>query len=189
MKNNVYKEHIAPIVVLVVICFLVTLALAATYGVAKPIIDENSVKAANEARTELLAEADGFTEFTGTLVALEPEKVFVSDCYVADNGTGMVVTVQTKSFGGLLTEMIGINAAGEITGIKVTAHADTPGLGTKAQTPEHLAQYVGLTELASTAAKDDAAVTHISGATVTSNAVHYGINAALAQFKEVGGAK
>lgn len=189
MKNNVYKEHVAPIVVLVAICFVITLALAATYGVAKPIIDENSNKAADEARTELLSDADAFTKFTGTLVELEPGAVYVEDCYIANNGTGMVVTVQTKSFGGLLTEMVGINNKGEITGVKVTAHADTPGLGTKAQTPEHLAQYVGISELSSNSAKEDPAITHISGASVTSNAVHYGINAALAQFKEVGGAK
>ena len=33
----------------------------------------------------------------------------------------MVVTVKTKSFGGLLTEMIGLDNTGAITGVKVTA--------------------------------------------------------------------
>lgn len=102
----------------------------------------------------------------------------------------MVVTVSTKSFGGALTEMIGIDADGKITGVKVTAHADTPGLGTKAHAEGHLAQYIGLSELTSTAAKDDANVSHVTGATISSNGVHYGVYCALEQYKQVvGGAK
>ena len=83
--------------------------------------------------------------------------------------------------------MIGIDSNGAITGVKVTAHADTPGLGTKAHAPEHLKQYKGLTELTSTAAKDDSSVTYITGATISSNAVHYGVYCALDQYKAMGG--
>lgn len=186
-NNNTFKEYVAPIVVLVCICLVITAALAATYGVAKPIIDENSIKTANENRAKLLPAADTFTEYTGDLVTEEKDKVYVEDCYVADNGSGVVITVVTKSFGGALTEMIGIDNNGAITGVTVTDHADTPGLGTKAHAPEHLKQYKGLTELTSTSAKDDANVTHISGATISSNAVHYGIYCALDQYKAMGG--
>lgn len=188
MKNNsTFSKYVAPIVVLVAICLVITAALAATYGVAKPIIDENAIKKANEARAELLPAADTFTEYTGELTVEEKDKVYVQDCYVADNGSGMVITVVTKSFGGALTEMIGIDSNGAITGVKVTDHADTPGLGTKAHDPKHLKQYQGLTELTSTSAKDDASVTHITGATISSNAVHYGIYCALDQYKAMGG--
>ena len=189
-NNNTFKEYVAPIVVLVAICLVITAALAATYGVAKPIIDENSIKTANEARAELLPAADTFTEYDGELVVSDPDKVFATECYIADNGSGMVVTVSTKSFGGALTETIGIDADGKITGVKVTAHADTPGLGTKAHAEGHLAQYIGLSELTSTAAKDDANVSHVTGATISSNGVHYGVYCALEQYKQVvGGAK
>ena len=190
MKNNeTFKEYVAPILVLVCICLVVTAALAATFGIADPIIKENTKKAADEARIELLAEADAFTAFEGDLAVCEPEKVFVTDCYIANNGAGMVVTVSTKSFGGALTEMIGIDANGKITGVKVTGHADTPGLGTKAFDAGHLGQYPGLAALDAVGAKDDTVVNHISGATISSNAVHYGVYTALEQFKIVGGAK
>ena len=66
-KNNTFNEYVAPILVLVSICLVVTFALAATYGVTKPIIEENSAKAADKARVELLAEADSFTEYDGEL--------------------------------------------------------------------------------------------------------------------------
>ena len=93
-NNNTFKEYVAPILVLVCICLVVTAALAATYGITKPIIDTNSKKAADEARMELLADADGFTAYDGELAVAEPDKVFVSECYIADNGAGMVWLLQ-----------------------------------------------------------------------------------------------
>ena len=182
MKSNKFREYIAPSLVLVVICLVITGALAYINSITAPIIEQNSIKAADEARAELLPSADSFTAYDGDLVVLEADKVFVTECYIADNDTGMVVTVKSKSFGGLLTEMVGI------TGVKVTAHADTPGLGTKAQEPSYLEQYVGLDSYSAFTAKDDTNVTHVSGATISSNAVHYGVCAALEQYKEVGGA-
>ena len=188
MKNNdTFKKYVAPIIVLVGICLVITAALAATYGVAHPIIVENTKKAADKTRQELLKDADKFTEYDGKLVKSDDGKVEIKDCYIADNKVGVVVTVDTKSFGGTLTEMVGIDEKGEITGVKVTAHSDTPGLGTKAQAPSHLDQYKGLKELQSTSCKDDAQVKHITGATISSNAIHYGVYCALQQYQEMGG--
>ncbi|HKK94765.1 MAG TPA: FMN-binding protein [Anaerovoracaceae bacterium] len=186
-SNNAFKEYVAPIVVLVAICMAVTFALAATYGVTKPIIEENTARAADAARAELLSKADAFTVYDGELVETVPEQVFVTASHVADNNCGMVVTVKSKSFGGLLTTMIGIDDAGAITGIKITDHADTPGLGTKAMTIEHLSQYDGLSELNSNLVKEDTEVEHISGASISSGAVHEAVYCALEQFKEMGG--
>ena len=56
-KTNTFQEFVKPILVLVCICFVVTLALAFTYGVTKPVIDENTLKAANEARNEQIGRA------------------------------------------------------------------------------------------------------------------------------------
>ena len=61
-KNSAFKEFISPILVLVLICFVVTFLLAFTYGITKPIIDENTAKAASEARMELLSDADNFSD-------------------------------------------------------------------------------------------------------------------------------
>lgn len=189
MKNNTFKEYIAPTVVLVAICLVITFALAYVNSITAPIIEENSIATANEARAELLPAADTFTEYDGELAVIEADKIFATECYIADNGSGMVVTVETKSFGGLLTEMIGIDDTGAITGVKVTSHSDTPGLGTKAHDAGYLEQYVGLAELNDLTAKADSSVTHVSGATISSNAVHAGVYAALEQYKLVGGAE
>ena len=190
MKSNTFKEYIAPVVVLVCICLVITFALAYVNSITAPIIEQNAIETANAARAELLPAADTFTEFKDKdkLVKLDPGKVFVTECYIADNGSGMVVTVETKSFGGLLTEMVGIDNQGAITGVKVTAHGDTPGLGTKAHAPEHLQQYVGMNSYNDFSAKADPSINHVSGATISSNGVHYGVCAALEQYKVVGGA-
>lgn len=54
MKNNNFKEYIAPTVVLVAICLVVTGLLAVVNSITSPIIEANSIKSANEARAELL---------------------------------------------------------------------------------------------------------------------------------------
>lgn len=179
MKNS----KIFPSLVLVLICLIVTLALAGTYSVANPIIVENQAKAADEARLMVLPEGDAFTAYDGDLVT------GVIDCYIADNGAGIAVTSAYKGFGGDVKVMIGVNAAGEITGVTVTEHAETPGLGTKAMTPEYLAQYLTKTEAAAGHIRDDANVDAISGATITSNAVYCSVGLALQQFQECGGVK
>lgn len=186
-KNSAFKEFISPILVLVVICFVTTFLLAFMYGVTAPIIAENTAKAASEARMQLLPDADNFSDSGAQCLAYEEGKVYVEDCYVADNGAGMVVTVKSNSYGGMLTAMIGIDKDGAVTGVQVTEHADTPGVGTKAQAPEHLAQYVGLTELTSDQVKNDASVDHVTGASVSSGAVHKAVYCALEQFKAMGG--
>ena len=176
MKNNTFKEYIQPVVVLVAICLVITFALAYVNSVTSPIIAENAAKAADASRAELLPAAKTFEKYDGDLVVAVPDKVFVTECYVAD-GVGMVVTVQSASFGGLLTEMIGIDSEGSITGVKVTAHESG-----------YLKQYQGLTELAGAEnIKGDSAVSYISGATISSNGVYQGVCVALEQYEAVQG--
>ena len=183
MKSNNFKENIVPALVLVCICLVVTLALAGTYSVANPVIEKNQQKAADEARMEVLPEGDSFTQYDGKLVA------GVDDCYIADNKAGMAVTSEYKGFGGAVKVMVGINANGEITGVKVTEHAETPGLGTKAMEVDYLKQYVKVAEASGGHINDDANIDAVTGATITSNAVYCSVGEALAQFKECGGVK
>ncbi len=186
-NQTTFQRYVAPIVVLVGICLVISAALAATYGIANPIIERNTKAAQDAAMQALISDADTFSEYTGDLWTSEDGKASVTAVSTADNGAGMVVTVSTTSFGGKLTEMVGIDSTGALTGVQIINHADTPGVGTKAMKEEHLAQYVGLTELTSTAAKTEPAVNHVSGASVSSNGIHYGVYAALQQYAQMGG--
>ena len=183
MKSLKYKELIAPSLVLIIICIVVTGALAVTYQITKPIIEEINIKNANIARAEVLPEGEGgFTKIETDLLEN------VVDAYQADNGSGMVFTTLDKGFGGKIQVMVGISKVGEIQGVKVTSHKETPGLGTKAMTPEHLSQYLGQMTITNTGEGDDN-IDAITGATISSNAIFRAVETALAQYEQLGGAK
>ncbi len=106
------------------------------------------------------------------------------------NGSGVVVTVNSNSYGGTLTAMIGIDNKGKITNVKIMSAQDTPGIGTKAQDPKHLGQYKGLSDLGSETIKDSKSkVKYITGASISSQAIHESVFAGLKQYKAMGGAK
>lgn len=183
MKSNNFKENIYPALILVIICLVVTLALAGTYSITSPKISENERIAADNARMLVLPDGDSFTAYDGELAD------GVLDCYIANNKTGMAITSAYKGFGGAVKVMIGINANGEITGVTVTGHAETPGLGTKAMTVEYLSQYNGMKDAVGGHIKSDSNVDAITGATISSNAVYCSVVQALEQFKKCGGVK
>ncbi len=196
--NKSKESFAAPVVVLSAICLVVSLALAFTYKVANPIIVRNTEAAAKAARQQLLPAADNFSLVEDAeLQGSEDGKAAVAEIYTADNGTGYVMTVNTTSFGGALTMMVGIDAEGALTGVKVTEHADTPGVGTKDMEPGYLGQYSGLTALTSAGnVKKEAAqlaaggtFEYISGASVSGQAIHSGVQAALSQYAAMGGAQ
>ena len=180
-----YNDYIKPVIVLTAICLVVTAALAFVYGMTEPVIEKRAKRDADSARKELLQKAEGFDRFDGKLVKSKNGKAAVTECYVASNDAGIVVTVETKSFGGALVMMAGIDQSGRVTGVKVTSHSDTPGVGTKDMTPEYLGQYKGLSQVKDEDVKKDDSIDYVSGASVTGGAVHAGVGAALRQFEEV----
>ncbi|MCQ2567607.1 MAG: FMN-binding protein [Mogibacterium sp.] len=189
-KNNAFNEFIKPILVLVAICFVVTFALAFIYGVTSPIIEKNSAAAAAETRAVLLESSEGnFDVYDGDLYVDAENKITVTECYIAQNKSGMVVTAKSNSYGGDLIAMIGIDKDGAITAVQVTEASDTPGVGSKAQLPDHLDQYKGLSELTNVQVKKDTSVNAVTGASVSSGAVHRCVYGALEQYKMMGGIK
>ncbi|MCR5487216.1 MAG: FMN-binding protein [Lachnospiraceae bacterium] len=183
MAKDTYKEYIYPVIILTVICTVTTALLALTNHVSAPVTARNQANAARQTRMELLSGADDFTDETGEGLASN-EKARVVEAYKANNGAGYVYTVKCTSFGGELTMMVGISGDGEVTGVSVTDHSDTPGVGTKNFDPDYLAQYQGRAGLDSENVKKETGFEFITGASVTGGAIHEGVYAALEQFKE-----
>lgn len=193
---NAGKEYVYPVVILVVISVVTTALLAITNFVSSPIIAANQAASADATRKELLAEADSFSLVEGDYLTSSDRSAKVTEIYEADNGVGMVLTVVTKSFGGDLTMMVGMDAEGAVTGVKVTDNSDTPGVGSKDMQPDYLAQYDGLTTLTSENVKKETSVTsdgtafeYITGASVSGTAIHKGVYLALDQFNALGGVR
>ena len=172
--NKVFR----PIVVLCVICIVITGALAATNSVTAPIIEAATIAAQNAARTELLPEADSFSKVED--IAVEN----VSDVYVADNGTGAVITSAAKGYGGTMTVMVAFTPEGTIKQIKVTEQGETQGIGSKvAGDASFWTRFEGLEAKELVLGTD---VDALSGATVSSKALTAAVNAAIAGYNAIG---
>lgn len=183
-KKVPFKESmIGPTVVLLLICLVISGLLAVTYQVTAPQIEKINKENADAARMEVLPDADAFTAVEGDL----PDGI--AEYYIADNGAGAVATAENKSFGGTISVMVGFDAEGCITGVKIMSHADTPGVGTKAMAPDYLKQYAGLSETDNAGnIKNDSVVDEVTGATVSSNGIYGAVNYAIAAYAEIGGA-
>lgn len=179
------------IVMLVVSLGLITLVCAFLLGlvnqVTAPLIDKNTVKTRNEAMAEIIADAQ-FEELEVPEEISNPEEkneVPITGAYLATRDServGYCFEVKPSGFGGELSLIVGINLDETVAGVQVTSHAETPGLGAKAQTDaDWVAQFVGkAADGALAVSKDGGTIDAITGATITSRAVISGVNAAAA---------
>lgn len=165
-------------IVLPVICLFLATALAVVYNITAPIIAEVEKAAATEARKEVLATADDFTQVEKEF----SEDLGVVDVYEATNGAGYAVQIITKGYGGDITLMVGLDADLNVSGAKILTHGETAGLGAKTAEPEFLNQFVGkggtITAAKNQASNDNEIVT-VASATISSKAVTLGINNAI----------
>ena len=168
-----------PVVVLCIICVVITGALAATNSVTKPIIDEAIAAAQNAARNELLPEAEGnFTPVDG--IAVEN----VDDVYAADNGTGYVITSNSKGYGGTITVMSSFTPDGTIKQVKVTEAQETPGFGSNVtDTPSYWERYSGQSASKPLVLNQD--VDGHAGATISSKAMLRAVNSAIEAYNQI----
>lgn len=113
------KDFVIPVVVLTVICVVVSAALVFTYQATKPIIDEAKNAEANAARAVVLPGASGFEE-----VELTAEIEGAVDAYKETSGMGYVVTASAQGYGGPVNLMVGFDANGTITGVKMLEHQE-----------------------------------------------------------------
>ena len=173
--NKIFK----PIVVLCAICVVITGALAATNAATAPVILEATIKAQNEARNELLPEAEGtFSKVDGVKVDN------VSDVYAADNGTGWVITSNAKGYGGTITVMSAFSPDGKIKQIKITEAAETPGFGSNVtDNKSYWERYAGLDGTKQLVLGQD--VDGWSGATISSKALLRAMNSAIEAYNAI----
>ena len=167
--NKIFK----PIVVLVIICIVVTGALAATNGVTAPIITAATQEAERAARSELLPEAEDFEPVTGVEVAN------VSAIYKSTNDVGVVITSSAKGYGGDVVVMTAITPDGTIKQVKIQSQGETAGVGTKIENESFWSQYTGLPAETITL---DQQVDRITGASISSSAVNDAVNFAIAAY-------
>lgn len=168
--DKVWKPILGPILALVAICIVTSFLLGITNQVTKPLIDENTKRAAEEAREVVLPEAEGFTQMDITV-----DNDNVTAMYKADNGAGYVFEAYGQGYGGQVPAMIAFDAEGNIAGVTFLENSETPGLGKNLETdPAFAAQFAGLP--AQPVALTD--IDQLASATISTNAALTAINAA-----------
>ena len=176
MKSNVKADFVMPIAVLMLICLVMSALLAGTNFITEPIIAAGDAQRAEQARIDVLPEADGFNLMN---IAI-PEGNSVTEVYEATNGAGYVFMISTTGYGakGSLQLICSINSEGKIVDTNTLAHDETPGLGTKVTEDAFRSQFPGKDASLS-------GVDTISGATISSSAYLRAINDVFALYSEI----
>ncbi len=182
MKKDLLMQILKPTLSLVIICLVVSAALAGTNALTKGAIAQQAAQKEKDAMARVLPA----TEYTD----LTLDAAF-SDCtgytaFAADQTVaGYVFTTTAKGYGGPISVMTGIDSQGKVTAIEVLDVADeTPGLGQNATTENFKNQFSGLVAGIGVA-KNNAGeneITALTGATITSTAVTDAVNRALEAY-------
>ena len=168
---------------LLLICALVAAALAAVNSITAPIIAASKEAKTQAAISAVLPGGGEKIDFAGA----DPSGI-VLEVYASDKG--YAVKVAPGGFGGAITMMVGIDNEGKVLGISIISHAETPGLGAVAaqNTDKGVAfreQFAGLIA-GITIGDGENQVDALSGATISSQAIVDGVNAALDCVKNLG---
>ena len=185
MAKPTVKNIAVPSIVLVVICLVISAALAFTNDITKDRIAANDKKNSNAAMAEIFTD-EGTAFSQGDPVKLNDTEYDYSIASVKGKVVGYVFTTAASGYGGEVRVMTGVNVDGSVKAIKILSVADeTPGLGQAATKPEFTAQFSGKSGEISTEKNKD--VDALTGATITTKAVINDVNTALKLFEEVKG--
>ncbi len=188
------KEIIKMIVVTTVIsAFSAAWLGALNKGLEKRIIRQEDIYIRGPAIKELLAGAPN-DPLADRIIIKEGDKIIPVYPWI-ENGKIKRVAVEWAGKGGYGGDVIVMTAVDlstlKITGVKVTQHKETPGVGTRAMTPSYLRrQYKGLSAKAEIKLKKyGGQIDAVSGATHSSEAIADAVNKAtkfiLAHKKEI----
>lgn len=167
---------------LLVITGVVAALLAGVNSITAPLIAQHTAEKTQQAIEAVLPgggdPVDSFTDSTGLV-----SKVYASD-------TGYAVEVTPGGFDNTITMMVGIDKAGNVLGIDIIDHSETPSLGAVADADTEKgeafrSQFAGVSGSVAVT-KDGGSIDALTSATVTSRAVCTGVNAALACVANMG---
>ncbi|MCR5273033.1 MAG: RnfABCDGE type electron transport complex subunit G [Lachnospiraceae bacterium] len=184
---------------------LITLVSGCALGLVHE-VTAAPIQAANEAATaaayqEVFPDAESFNEIEIDTAAAETVKATYADDDIeavveALDGSGSVLgyvlTITSHAgYGGDITFSIGVTNEGVLNGYSITDISETAGLGMKAKEEKFSSQFNGVTfdsddsYLEVTKVDPSGSIEAISGATITSKAVTYGVDAGLMYFRTV----
>lgn len=186
MRKINFKDIFIPTISLVIICVVITAALAGTNAITKEKIAQNDAQSQQESMTIVCPDAVEFEEITPDIMYAGKDG--------DDNIVGYAISTSANGYGGQVKVMTGINTNGEIIGIDVYYNDDeTPGLGKNTSNESFTSQFKGLTSSESIVVDKDYTgkgpkVDAVTSSTISSRAVIAAVNDACAIYNsEIGG--
>lgn len=188
------KETIKISIILFLITAISAALLAFVNQKTAPMIEQNEQKKISDAlklvmldatdfeKSELPDTADKITENYGTDII---------EFYIAKgsdgNDVGICAITETKGYSSGLRCAVGVDKNGEVTGVEIISHNETPGLGANAEKEEFRSQYAGKKDEISVVKNNasDNEINAISGATLTSRGVTNNVNTVIALLHEI----
>ena len=198
------KALIKDAMILTVITLIAGVALGLVYEITKAPIAQAEEAATQAAYREVFADADSFVVTDGFDSAAASAYVQgggyadddILNCLDAldasGNKLGNVITVTSHAgYGGDITFSVGITNEGVINGYSITSISETPGLGMKSTEEKFKGQFNGIPamiyEVTKSTPVGEGEISAISGATITSRAMTYGVDAAVTYFNSING--
>jgi electron transport complex protein RnfG len=200
------KSLVKDALVLAVITLISGLLLGLVYQITKEPIKKAQAAATQAAYEAVFPTANSFEELSGfdaqSASDYVHEKGYADDDIIAcltaldesGNALGYVITVTSHAgYGGDITFSMGISNEGVLNGYSITDISETAGLGMKSKEDAFMSQFanktLGILEVTKQTPASDSEIQAISGATITSKAVTYGVDAGITYYQSlVGGA-
>ena len=185
MKKINVKDILVPAVALLIFCLVATAILAGTNMITKEKIAENAVQTEIASRAAVLPEGKDY----GEVVTLDNGVTYCIGYGTDGNEVGYVFTSGAKGYGGTVSVMVGMDVDGNITGVEILSHSETPGLGANATKDDFKNRFVGKSGTLSVDknSNDGQNVQAITAATITSKAVVNAVNLATDAYNQIAG--
>ena len=171
--NEKYIYYIRITGALVLISTFVALLLGAVNMITEDKIKANLISKFSEAVQIIFPESDKINEIN---VTAEPPVDVVYEVSKSGELIGYCIKTLPSGFKDKIEIIVGTDLSGSVIGIQIMTNSETPGLGTRVFEENYLSAFNGMNGQIEFGYGIDA----VAGATVTSNAVLAGINAALA---------
>lgn len=180
------KKIISLGLILFTVTAITGLILGFVHEITAGPIQQTQERLKTEALSGALPEADAFApaEISGSGTLLTDIQEGKKDGSLA----GYCITVTPKGYAGPIELVVGITPDGSVRAIRILNQSETPGLGAKAPLPPFSGQFDNKKADKLTISKAPPSapdqIQAISGATITSEAVVSGVNAALDYWKK-----
>ncbi len=184
-------KNIKPTLVLLVICVIVSAALAVTYHFTKTASDIDPDKIIAEMTDdykEVLPGATAFTYIERTADYANDTRGVAVEWIKSDAGYAITVHSSGQYDSSPIRILVGISYDGVVTGVKILRISETPGMGSRVNSSGFLSRFIGGTYF-SVDGSVGTKVDTMTNATYSSKAVISAVNIALDKFAELNGAK